>query len=65
MIVAFDVEPAVREGFARQLFAAALEQELLLRPIGTTVYWMPPYVLTEEEIAGLGEKTLQALEKVG
>ncbi len=64
MIVGFDVEPAVREGFARRFFAAALEQELLLRPIGTTVYWMPPYVLTEEEMAGLGERSLRVLEKV-
>jgi adenosylmethionine-8-amino-7-oxononanoate aminotransferase len=64
MIVAFDVEPLVREAFARRVFMAALEQELLLRPIGTTVYWMPPYVLTEAEIAGLGERTLRVLENV-
>ena len=64
MIVAFDVEPTVREGFTRRFFTAALAQELLLRPIGTTVYWMPPYVLTEEEVAGLGERTLGVLEKV-
>ena len=64
MIVAFDVEPTAREAFARRFFTAALEQELLLRPIGTTVYWMPPYVLTEEEIAGLGERTVGVLEKV-
>ena len=64
MILAFDVEPRVREGFARRFFTAALEQELLLRPIGTTVYWMPPYVLTQEEIVGLGERTLDVLEKV-
>lgn len=62
MIAAFDVQPAVKEGFARRFFTAALEQELLLRPIGTTVYWMPPYVLNEEEIAGLGQRTLKALE---
>ena len=62
MIVAFDVQPLVREGFARRFFAAALEQELLLRPIGTTVYWMPPYVLTDDEIAALGEKTLSVVD---
>ena len=62
MIVAFDVKPAVKDGFARRFFAAALEQELLLRPIGTTVYWMPPYVLTDEEIAALGERTLRVVE---
>ena len=64
MIVAFDVEPPVREAFARRFFTGALEQGLLLRPIGTTVYWMPPYVLTEEEIAGLGERTLGVLQNV-
>ncbi len=64
MIAAFDVAPTVREGFARRFFTAALEHELLLRPIGTTVYWMPPYVLTEEEIAGLGQRTLRVLEAV-
>ncbi len=64
MIAAFDVGPAIKEGFARRCFTAALEQELLLRPIGTTVYWMPPYVLTQEEIAGLGERTLRVLDAV-
>jgi adenosylmethionine-8-amino-7-oxononanoate aminotransferase len=37
---------------------------LLLRPIGTTVYWMPPYVLSDEEIALLGDVTLAVLDKV-
>jgi adenosylmethionine-8-amino-7-oxononanoate aminotransferase len=64
MIIAFDVVPALREGFARAFFAAALDEELLLRPIGTTVYWMPPYVLMQEEIAWLGEKTLRVLERL-
>ena len=36
----------------------ALEQELLLRPIGTTVYWMPPYVLEEEEGDAFAEAEL-------
>ena len=62
MIAAFDVQPRVKEGFAQRCFAAALEQELLLRPIGTTIYWMPPYVLTEDEIADLGERTSRVLE---
>lgn len=64
MIVAFDVQPAVKEGFARRFFAEALKHELLLRPIGSTVYWMPPYILNDEEIADLGAKTLQVLQQV-
>ncbi len=63
MICALDVQPAVAQGFSRRFFSEALQQELLLRPIGTTVYWMPPYVLTEEEIGWLGEKTLAVLER--
>lgn len=63
MICAFDVTPTVAEGFSRRFFAEALQNELLLRPIGKTVYWMPPYVLTDEEIVLLGERTLGVLER--
>ncbi len=63
MICAFDVTPSVAEGFSRRFFAEALQNELLLRPIGRTVYWMPPYVLTDEEMALLGERTLRVLER--
>ncbi len=64
MICAFDVTPVVTEAFSRRFFAEALQQGLLLRPIGTTVYWMPPYVLSDQEIALLGEVTLAVLDKV-
>ena len=61
MIAAFDVTPDVRDGFARRFFTMALKKELLLRPIGTTVYWMPPFILSDEEISLLGERTLEVL----
>jgi adenosylmethionine-8-amino-7-oxononanoate aminotransferase len=64
MIVAFDVEPLVIEGFSRQFFMQALDHELLLRPIGKTVYWMPPYIATADELAWLGKTTLQVLDSV-
>lgn len=51
-IVAFEVE-AVRPDFARRAFAAALARGVLLRPIGNTVYFMPPYVTTDDEYAML------------
>ena len=63
MIAAFDVVPVQAEGFSRRCFAEALSQELLLRPIGNTVYWMPPYVMTDDEIAMLGERTLAVIQK--
>jgi adenosylmethionine-8-amino-7-oxononanoate aminotransferase len=61
MIWAFEVETR-RSDFTRWCFAAALERELLLRPIGRTVYWMPPYCLSETEMALLAERTLEIVE---
>ncbi len=62
MIFAFDAQPAQVEGFARRFFTEALQQELLLRPIGNTVYMMPPYILSEEDITLLATRTLTVLE---
>ncbi|MFZ4693050.1 MAG: aminotransferase class III-fold pyridoxal phosphate-dependent enzyme, partial [Burkholderiaceae bacterium] len=64
MIAAFDVEPAVADGFSRRFFTQALEHELLLRPIGKTVYWMPPYIASADELDWLGKTTLQVLDSV-
>ena len=50
MIWAFDVDTD-RADFARWCFAQGLARELLLRPIGRTVYFMPPYILTDDEFA--------------
>lgn len=67
MIFAFDaIEPdAARAAtFSRRFFSAALQEELLMRPIGRSVYLMPPYILSDEEIALLAQKTMNVFEKV-
>jgi adenosylmethionine-8-amino-7-oxononanoate aminotransferase len=56
MIWAFEVETA-NPSFAHRFFAAALERELLLRPLGNTVYFMPPYVIADDEIQLLAART--------
>jgi len=58
MIWAFEVE-SERPDFSRWCFAEALKRELLLRPIGNTVYWMPPYVLDAADAELLTERTLE------
>ena len=63
MIWAFDVKNAV-PGFARAFFTKALEHGLLLRPIGNTVYFMPPYVIADEEMQTLASGTLEVLREV-
>jgi len=61
MIWAFEVETA-DPNFARRFFAQALEHELLLRPLGSTVYFMPPYVITDDEIELLAARTATILD---
>jgi len=56
MIWAFEVDTP-RPDFARRVFTEALGRELLLRPIGNTVYFMPPYVIDEPAITHLVEAT--------
>lgn len=63
MIWAFDVETS-DPSFARRFFASALEHELLLRPIGNTVYFMPPYVIDDGQSELLVARTLELLETV-
>ncbi|MYN01081.1 adenosylmethionine--8-amino-7-oxononanoate transaminase [Pseudoduganella sp. DS3] len=62
MIWAFDAVNAA-PGFSRRFFTEGTRQELLLRPIGNTVYLMPPYILSDEEIEGLAARTLSVFEK--
>ena len=62
MIAAFDVDTA-RPDFARRFFAAGLAHGVLLRPIGNTVYFMPPYVLDDTLIAHLVDGAGAALDE--
>lgn len=63
MIWAFEVESPYND-FAQRCFSHALQHELLLRPIGNTVYFMPPYVITEEEMSLLADRTLQVIDSL-
>ena len=61
MIWAFDVDTA-RGDFALAFFRDMLEQGCLVRPIGQTVYFMPPYVIEAEQMAMLVAATLRTLD---
>jgi adenosylmethionine---8-amino-7-oxononanoate aminotransferase len=66
-ILAFDavIEDRSRAAtFSRRFFEEALKRELLLRPIGTTVYVMPPYILDAQTQALLAERTLETFDAV-
>ncbi len=61
MIWAFDVADAPA-GFARRYAQEAMARGVLLRPIGDSVYFMPPYVIDEGQIALLARAALEALD---
>jgi len=61
MIWAWDIEvhdPA----FAARFHRAAMDAGVLLRPIGNTLYAMPPYVLSDDDVRHLVRGALRALD---
>jgi adenosylmethionine-8-amino-7-oxononanoate aminotransferase len=63
MIWAFEVD-SPHQDFAQRCFALALQNELLLRPVGKTIYFMPPYVISEPEMDMLVQRTLHLVEQL-
>ena len=43
-----DFSASERVGY--EIYKIALQKGALLRPLGNTIYFMPPYIITEEEI---------------
>jgi adenosylmethionine-8-amino-7-oxononanoate aminotransferase len=67
MIWAFDAQVddlQLAATFSRRFFASALKHELLLRPIGTTVYVMPPFILSDADNALLAERLHTVFDEV-
>ncbi len=60
-IFAFDVDIEDKT-FSRRFFANALKHELLMRPIGRTVYMMSPYILSDDELTLLANRTRDTLD---
>ena len=60
MIMAFDVQTQ-NPNFSRDCYSQALAHGLLIRPIGNTVYFMPPYIISESEIDFMLETALSAV----
>jgi adenosylmethionine-8-amino-7-oxononanoate aminotransferase len=70
MILAIEVmkDPASRtpwpweERRGLRIYKHALERGALIRPLGTTIYYMPPYVITPDEIDLLAAITTEGIE---
>ena len=65
MVLAFDVKPhCAGERFAERFHLAARQFELLIRPIGRTVYLMPPYLIDPATAQFLAQAVRQTLDAV-
>ena len=63
MVWAFEVDTPHAD-FALRCFSLGLQHELLLRPMGNTVYFMPPYVIREDEMQFLVTHTLKVIDRL-
>jgi len=66
MILAFDIKSECIKNpgsFAREMFSNGLTEGILIRPIGNTIYVMPPYILSPEETMRMGSSVKSALNK--
>lgn len=63
MIFAFDVVTD-NPHFSRQCYQVGMQQGLLLRPIGNTVYYMPPYTMDAAEIAFMINCTRAVMQSI-
>ena len=52
-----------QERRGRRVYQHGLEHGALLRPLGDVIYFMPPYVITREEIDVLVQTTLRGVDK--
>ena len=67
MILAFDIKTGSLKNsttFSRDMFSASMAEGILIRPIGNTIYVMPPYILTTEEAMQMGASVNRALNQV-
>jgi len=64
-ILAFDIKSElISPRFSKEFYAKGLEHGLLIRPIGNTVYVMPPYILNHEQVQFLGSMVQSTLNSV-
>ena len=67
-IAAFDIITSEESGYMNQvgvlLKDLCMERGVYIRPLGNTIYLVPPYCITEEELAQVYEVLNQALELI-
>jgi adenosylmethionine-8-amino-7-oxononanoate aminotransferase len=61
MIWAFDLEKIPKKTL-KKISTRAIDRGLLIRPIGHTIYFMPPYIINHDEIDFMIDTTLEVIQ---
>ena len=65
MIAAVELEGyAPEERIGLEVYRYGLEHEVLLRPLGNVIYFMPPYIITDEEIDKMMGVAYEGIERL-
>lgn len=62
--VAGDLECTEHERFGFEIYQEALKRGAFLRPLGNTIYWLPPLTIEHDTIDKLAEITLDSIHAV-
>lgn len=62
--VAAELEASKNERIGYQIYQEALQRGALLRPLGNTLYWLPPLNIQHHTIDQLAEITLDSINRV-
>jgi len=65
MVCAFDIVGYKKEErIGLQFYEYALQDGVILRPLGNVIYFMPPYIITQEEIIKVFDTITKSLERL-
>lgn len=68
VILAFEIAREENEdyygGFRNRLYDFFIDNGIIIRPVGNTIYILPPYIITDELLANIYEVTESAIEKI-
>lgn len=64
-MVAADLQDTSRSRYGYEVYKKATELGALLRPLGNTLYWLPPLNVEWETLSALRDITVKAIQAVG
>lgn len=68
VIMAFEIKRASAEGyygsFRNRMYSFFIDKGLILRPVGNTIYILPPYIIPNKLLANIYETVEDAIEKL-